>query len=147
MEPRRESTLAELVQTIFTGLSPSKWTPEAELSSPPFRVINSRDFDHGIIASPESLEEIELPGPRQAHRYRVEESDILIAARGAFKVARIGPAHAGCLAGPNLIVVRPGHLIDSWVLYAFFTHPVTQLEIRKLSVGTTVAAISSAIIS
>lgn len=147
MAPRRESTLAELVQTIFTGLSPSKLPPEAESSSQPFRVINSRDFDHGIIASPESLEEMELHGTRQAHRYRIQEGDILIATRGAFKVARIGPEHAGCLAGPNLIVVRPGHLIDSWLLYAFFTHPVTQSEIRKQSVGTTVAAISSAIIS
>ncbi|HET9282662.1 MAG TPA: restriction endonuclease subunit S [Candidatus Angelobacter sp.] len=147
MEHHSESTVGELVQTIFTGLSPSKLPPSGEPSSPLFRVINSRDFEHGVIAAPESLEEIELPGPTHSQRYRVEEGDIVIAARGAFKVARVGPEYQGYLAGPNLIVVRPSQLINSWLLYAFFTHPVTQSEIRKQSVGTTVAAISGATIS
>jgi restriction endonuclease S subunit len=64
-----------------------------------------------------------------------------VSARGAFKVGRVQTGHAGAVAGPNLIVVRPGRSLRPELLYAFLRHPDIQSEIHRHSVKTTVASI------
>jgi restriction endonuclease S subunit len=66
---------------------------------------------------------------------------VLISARGAFKVARVLAEHAGAIAGPNLIVIRPSLSLKPSLLYAFLQHPDIQSQIQRKSVKTTVASI------
>jgi restriction endonuclease S subunit len=69
--------------------------------------------------------------------------DVVISARGSFKVAAVRLDHEGTFAGPNLIVVRPGRRLAAPLLLAFLRHPLQQSALVKLSVGTTVPSINT----
>jgi restriction endonuclease S subunit len=104
-------------------------------------VINTRDIEGGILKPLDQLDDVKLPATFQIDHYRVWDGDVLVSARGAFKVARVRAEHAGALAGPNLIVVRPSLSLKSSLLYAFLQHPDIQSQIQRKSVKTTVASI------
>lgn len=132
--------LGDLMESIFAGMVLSR-QPKEGLFEAPTRIINTRDIEEGILISPGRLEEVQLPATSQTDRYRVQDGDVLVSARGAFKVARVQTGHAGAVAGPNLIVVRPGRSLKPELLYAFLRHPDIQSEIHRQSVKTTVASI------
>lgn len=133
--------LGNVVEAIFSGIVLSR-QPQIASSGPPIRVINSRDIiEDGTLATTDLLENVNLPMTSQTERYRVQEGDVLVSARGVFKVGRVTGAHKGALAGPNLIVVRPGRILESWLVYSFLRHPGTRAELERHSVKTTVASI------
>lgn len=136
-----ERQLRDVVSTIFMGMALSKH-PQNALSAPPVKLVNTRDIGDGGLASPEELQELPLPVTSQTERYRIREGDVLVSARGTFKVGRAGEGHSGAIAGPNLVVLRPAPALESWLLYAFLRHPAVQEEIQRRSVKTTVASIN-----
>jgi restriction endonuclease S subunit len=132
--------LGSLVTDIFTGVVLSKQR-QGELSKSIVKIINTRDILDGILLRREELDDVGLSAS-QTKRYRVQDGDVLISARGGFKVGRIGHEHSGTIAGPNLVVVRPGPELESWLLYSFLRHPLIQTNIQRRSVKTTVASIN-----
>jgi hypothetical protein len=129
-----------LVDDMFMGMVLAK-QPKGGSSSSSVMVINTRDIDAGILTSPDQLDRVELPATSQTEHYRVREGDVLVSARGAFKVARIQAESVGAIAGPNLIVIRPSPSLQPSLLYAFLRHPDIQAQIQRQSVKTTVASI------
>lgn len=129
-----------LVDDMFMGMVLAK-QPKGASSNVSLKVINTRDIDSGILSAPDQLDRVELPATSQTDHYRVREGDVLVSARGAFKVARIQNEYIGAVAGPNLIVLRPNPSLKSSLLYAFLRLPDVQAQIQRQSVKTTVASI------
>lgn len=73
-------------------------------------------------------------------RYVVRRGDIVVSARGTqIKAARIGTAHDGTIASYTLIIIRPGPLMSSALLFAFLSSAYGQAELRaraRLSTAT-----------
>lgn len=135
-----------LVDRLFMGMVLAK-QPSGDLSNASVRVINTRDIDGGTLTPLDQLDQVRLSATSQTDHYRVREGDVLVSARGAFKVAKVHAEYAGAIAGPNLIVIRPSPSLQSSLLYAFLRHPNIQSQIQRQSVKTTVASIGIDIIA
>jgi len=131
--------LGAVVGTVFTGINPKRYPTGAARE---FRTINVKDLQQGAIAEINALQKTELPDTSQTDRFKVRTGDVLVAARGASKVAQVGAEHEGCIVGPNIIVIRPGPQLDGALLFAFLQHPDTQLTLAQKSVGTTVPTLT-----
>src|SRR5262245_14821506 len=136
MEIKKQiSDLGAVVGTVFTGINPKRYPTGA---GRPFSTINVKDLQQGAIVDMQALQKTELPDTSQTDRFRVRSGDVLLAARGALKVAQVGVEHEGCIVGPNIIVIRPGTQLDGALVFAFLQHPDTQFVLAQKSVGTTV---------
>jgi len=133
--------LRDVIGHVFTGMVLARQlTTGSHMSM--MRIVSVKDIEDGLIAPRSALQELEFPEGSQIDRFRLIPGDVVMAARGAIKVSVATEDHAGCLAGPNLIVIRSGVQLHSALLLAFLRHPRTQDEIRRRSVGTTVPAIN-----
>ena len=132
--------LRALVDDLFMGVVLSR-VPKSGASGTPARVINTRDIEGGVLKPLDQLDNVNVPSTSQMDHYHIWDGDVLVAARGAFKVARVRAEHAGAIAGPNLIVIRPSPSMQPSLLYAFLQHPDIQSQIQRKSVKTTVASI------
>jgi hypothetical protein len=93
-------------------------------------VISVGDLEAEGVAPADRLTRAPLQTGPATERYRVQEGDVLVTARGTLlKVALVGPESAGALASSNLIVVRAGPDVLPAVLLAFLRNPRTQGEL------------------
>lgn len=135
------STLGHAVESIFTGINPKRHQPWAGQSNP-VSVINVKDIQDGAIAGTVSLQTLDLPASSQIDRFKVLLGDVLVTARGNPRVAPVRGDHVGCLAGPNIIVIRPASMLDAALVQAFLQHADTQARLKRESVGTTVPTLT-----
>jgi len=138
---KRISTLGHSVESIFTGINPKRHQPWAGQTEP-VALINVKDIQDGAIADVGFLQSLELPAGSQIDRYRVILGDVLVTARGNPRVAPVREGHVGCLAGPNIIVIRPASMVDPALVQAFLQHAETQTTLSRESVGTTVPTLT-----
>jgi hypothetical protein len=120
------------VASIFTGLTVSRRTSD-ELNAPKEHVVGVADLDgQGGVAPRQALEAVPLGGGRGFDKYRIQDGDVLLTARGtALKVAVVGPETAGALASSNLLVVRPDpSRLHPGALAAWLLGPRGEAELR-----------------
>jgi restriction endonuclease S subunit len=83
------------------------------------------------------LEVLNLDPLRDFDRYRVQERDIILTARGTVvRAAVVEPAQSGAVAGPNLIVIRPQPDLEPDLLAAYLRHPSMQTRLLAQRVGS-----------
>jgi restriction endonuclease S subunit len=134
------------VESLFVGIVIGR-QQKTGLRAFPLRVVGVKDIESGILRQRISLQELVLPESSQIDRFRLRVGDVLVSARGVMKVALVGDEHEGCLAGPNIIVVRPGSNLEPALVLAFLRHPVTEANIYRMSLTTTVSSVNVKTIS
>jgi restriction endonuclease S subunit len=138
---RPTARLGNVVESLFIGIVIAR-QQKIGLGEVALQVASVKDIENGILNQRNSLQELVLPEDSQVDRFRLRLGDVLVAARGSMKVALVGSEHEGCLAGPNVIVVRPGSNLESALVLAFLRHPLTQANIYRKSLTTTVSSIN-----
>jgi hypothetical protein len=143
---REVSNLGDVVQSIFTGINPQRHQPFSGQTSS-LCLINVKDIQDGSVAEVQALQTIELPANSQTDRFKVQVGDVLVTGRGNPRVASVREKHVGCLAGPNIIVIRPASMLDASLVVAFLQHAQTRATLARKSVGTTVPTLTVKAIS
>jgi restriction endonuclease S subunit len=141
MPGRTAHQLGDVVQSIFMGIVIARQQKTGSRMAR-VRVAGVKNIEDGILSPKNVLDELSLPENSQIDRFRLREGDILLSARGSMKVAVVRAEHERCIAGPNLVVIRPGSNLQPLLVLAFLRHPLTQEIIYRKSVTTTVSSIN-----
>ncbi len=130
------------LEAIFLGMPMPKKGGRKVAEKPADKIINIRDIQHDVIVPAMQLATINVPPTMERRRFQVQPDDVLITSRSTLKIASVRDEHAGALAVANLIVVRPGSVLDASLVLAFLQHSDTRQVLERERTGTTVTSIN-----